>query len=168
MKTLIAYYSRTGENYRNGALCILNTGNTKIIADKIYENVDADLFEIQQESPYSKSYMTCIEEAKKDLTSNARPKLKRYLDTIDSYDMIYLAYPNYWGTMPMAVWTFLEHYDFRDKMIKPLCTHEGSGLGNSVDDIRKLCPQAKVLEALAIPGGQVNEADRRLKEWIKG
>lgn len=80
---------------------------------------------------------------------------------------MYLGYPNYWNTMPMAVFTFLEHFDFTGKEIRPFCTHEGSGMGNSVSDIRKLCPDAEVSQGLAIRGGSVKESEKAIKEWIE-
>ena len=110
----------------------------------------ADIFKIEQVNEYSKDYYTCTQEAQRDQKMNARPKLKHYLESIDDYDEIYLCYPNFWGTMPMAVWTFLENYDFSNKIIKPLCTHEGSGMGRSESDIKKLCPNAKIESGLAI------------------
>ena len=110
----------------------------------------ADNFKIEQVNEYSKDYYTCTQEAQRDQKTNARPELKHYLESIDDYDEIYLCYPNFWGTMPMAVWTFLENYDFSNKIIKPLCTHEGSGMGRSESDIKKLCPNAKIESGLAI------------------
>lgn len=110
----------------------------------------ADIFKIEQVNEYSKDYYTCTQEAQRDQKTNARPELKHYLESIDDYDEIYLCYPNFWGTMPMAVWTFLENYDFSNKIIKPLCTHEGSGMGRSESDIKKLCPNAKIESGLAI------------------
>lgn len=74
--------------------------------------------------------------------AGARPELREYPDSLEPYDTVYLGYPNYWGTMPMPVFTFLEHFDFSGKTIRPFCTHEGSGLGHSVEDIRRLCPGA--------------------------
>lgn len=81
--------------------------------------------------------------------------------------MIYLGYPNYWSTMPMAVFTFLEHFEFRGKEIRPFCTHEGSGMGNSINDIRKLCPNADVSHGLAIRGGVVERSQKEIETWIK-
>lgn len=121
---LIAYFSRAGENYRNGKLVTLTVGNTEIAAQKIAVMTGADLFKIDPLHQYSKNYRACTEEAKQELQSNARPGLKQYLDSIDSFNSIVLAYPNWWNTMPMPVWTFLEHYDFSGKVILPLCTHE--------------------------------------------
>jgi flavodoxin len=86
---------------------------------------------------------------------------------MDSYDVIYIGYPNWWGTMPMAVFTFLEEYDFSGKTIVPFCTHERSGMGRSERDIKKLCPNAKVLSGLAIRGGNVERADKDITNWLK-
>ena len=86
---------------------------------------------------------------------------------MDSYEVIYLGYPNWYGTMPMAVFTFLESYDFSGKTIVPYCTHEGSGMGSSERDIKKLCPKARVLPGLAIRGGSVDGADKDLSNWLK-
>ena len=91
-------------------------------------------------NPYSPVYMTCIEEAKKDLRAKARPELVSMPECIDEYDTVILAYLNYWGTMPMAVFTFLKAFDFSGKTILPLCTNEGSGLSGSERDIKKTCP----------------------------
>ena len=81
--------------------------------------------------------------------------------------MIYLGYPNYWNTMPMAVFTFLEQYDLTGKVIRPFCTHEGSGLGSSIQDIRKLCPQAEVTPGLALRGGSVEHSRQKIESWLQ-
>jgi flavodoxin len=86
---------------------------------------------------------------------------------MDSYDVVYIGYPNWWGTMPMAVFTFLDAYDFSGKTIVPYCTHEGSGLGSSKRDIKQLCSTAKVLAGLAIKGGAVGRADKDVANWLK-
>ena len=114
-KALIVYFSRTGENYVGGKIRRLEIGNTKIAAQMLQKATGADLFEIQMAQPCPDGYMACIQEAKKDLEENVRPQLVSFPDSIDGYDTIYLCYPNYWGTMPMAVWTFLEHFDFSGK-----------------------------------------------------
>ena len=166
-KALVAFYSRADENYVNGALKMLPVGNTEVAAGIIKELTGADMFKIEQAKPYSKGYNACIEEARADQRRDARPELRAYPDSLDDYDVIYLGYPNYWSTMPMAVFTFLEHFDFTGKTIKPFCTHEGSGMGSSVSDIKRLCPGAKVESGLAIHGGSVNRAEKNIKEWVK-
>lgn len=166
MTELIAYFSRNGNNYIKGAIQNLKIGNTEIAADTIHKVTGADIFKIDPLIPYSADYSECIEEAKEDLRRDARPELKTYLADIDMYNTIYLCYPNYWGTMPMPVFTFLEKYNFSGKIIKPLCTHEGSGMGNSEDDIKKLCPDSKIEKGLAILGYKVNNSEKAIKEWI--
>ena len=111
--------------------------------------------------------MTCIEEAKKDLREKARPELVASPDSIDAYDTVILAYPNYWGTMPMAVVTFLEGYDFTGKTILPLCTNEGSGMGSSERDIKKYAPGATVKNGLSIIGSDAADSGAKVKRWLK-
>lgn len=165
-KKLIAFYSRADENYVGGAIKKLEVGNTEVAAGIIHELTGAELFRIEQKQPYSKDYNECIEQAKADWKGNARPELKAYPKSIDDYDIIYLGFPNYCGTLPMAVFTFLEHYDFSGKTIKPFCTHEGSGMGSSENDIKKLCTNAKIEKGLAIIGGRVRSSEKDIKEWI--
>ena len=166
-KKLIAFYSRADENYVNGQIKKLEVGNTEVVASMICELTGADLFKIEQKEPYSKDYNECIAQAQADQRKNARPKLKKCLEKIDEYDVIYLGYPNYWSTMPMAVFTFLEQFDFSGKTIKPFCTHEGSGLGGSVSDIKKMCHAAKVENGVAIHGGGVKRSRKDIEKWIQ-
>ncbi|MCI5873490.1 MAG: flavodoxin [Clostridiales bacterium] len=165
--TLVVFYSRADENYVSGMLKQLDIGNTEVAAGIIRELTDGELFKLEQVQSYSKDYNECIAEAQADQKRNARPELKRYPDTIEGYDTIYLGFPNYWGTMPMAVFTFLEHFDFDGKIIRPFCTHEGSGMGSSVNDIKRLCPGAKVEEGLAIRGSSVKNSKKDIENWIK-
>lgn len=162
---LVAYYSRADENYVNGMLKNLEVGNTEIAARIIQEFTGADVFKIQQKVPYSKGYNDCIAEAQADQKNNARPAVLDLPDDLDGYNEIYLCYPNYWSTMPMAVFTFLEQYDFNGKIIKPLCTHEGSGLGCSVSDIKRLCPSATVKDGMAVQGSKVERCRKDIEKW---
>ena len=162
-KALIAYYSRADENYVNGAIKKLEIGNTEKASGIIRKITGAELFRIEQVKPYAKNYNECIAQAQEDQKRDARPELKQYPDSLEDYDVIYLGYPNYWSTMPMAVFTFLEHYDFTGKVIKPFCTHEGSGLGSSIRDIKKMCPTATVAEGLAIQGGSVDRSGKEIE-----
>lgn len=165
-KCLIAFYSRADENYVNGIIKNLDIGNTEVVAEFIRELTGADMFRIEQCRPYSKDYNECIVQAKDDQKRDARPELKCYPENIDNYDTIYLGFPNYWSTMPMAVFSFLEHFDFGGKTIKPFCTHEGSGMGRSVGDIKRLCPNAKVEQGLAVHGGSAGKSKKDIEKWI--
>ena len=166
-KTLIAFFSRADENYFGGAMRYVKVGNTEIVAGIIKEMIPADTFKIEMKDPYSPVYMTCIEEAKKDLRAKARPELVSMPESIDEYDTVILAYPNYWGTMPMAVFTFLEKFDFSGKTILPLCTNEGSGMGGSERDIRKACPGATVKKGLPITGSAAANSKSSVERWLK-
>ena len=157
-KSLIAYFSRKGNNYVGGSIVNLPIGNTEVIAKKIQGLTGSDLFQIQTVKSYPEDYTE---------TTKVAPELAAMVDDMDSYDVIYIGYPNWWGTMPMAVFTFLDSYDFSRKTIIPYCTHEGSGMGSSERDIKKLCPKAKVLSGLAIKGGTVGRADKDLANWLR-
>ena len=164
-KILIAYYSRRGENYVNGSIKKLPLGNTEVVAAKIKALLpEADMFQIDTVRHYSDSYMTCIEEAKQELREQARPEMKEKLESIDQYDTIILGYPNWWSTMPMVCYTFLESYDFSGKTIIPFCTNEGSGMGSSERFIKKLCPTANVLSGVPIHGAEAANADREAQQ----
>lgn len=165
-RELIAFYSRADENYVNGMLKPLKTGNTEVAAGIIRDLSGADLFKIEQAHPYAAGYNDCIAQAQEDQRRNARPELKSYPESLEGYDVIYLGYPNYWSTMPMAVFTFLEHFDFDGKTIRPFCTHEGSGMGSSVGDIKRLCPGATVEKGLAIRGSSVGQSKKDIEKWI--
>lgn len=165
---LICYYSRKGENYFGGAIKNLPKGNTEIVAEMICDAVGGDLFEIDTVKPYSKDYHTCTAEAQEELRADARPELKEYLDDMDDYDTIFVGYPNWWGTMPMAMFTFLEHYDLTGKTIIPFCTNEGSGMGRSESDLKRICQGAKIEKGLAIRGSEASKSGKKVSDWAKG
>lgn len=152
-KPLIVYYSWSG--------------NTKAIAQMIQELTTGDIYQIETRNPYPTDYNQTVDVAKQELRANTRPEFMEQNINIDNYDVIYLGYPNWWGTMPMVVHTFLESYDFSGKTIIPFCTHEGSGLGKSVRDITKLCPKAEVVNAIAFHGGSVAKAKGEVEKWLK-
>lgn len=119
MAALIAFYSRAGENYFGGAYRRISVGNTEKVAEMLADLTGGELYKIEQAEPYSDDYKTCVAQAREDWQKNARPAVLDLPDDLDAYDEIYLGYPNYCSTMPMAVYTFLEHYDFTGKTIHP-------------------------------------------------
>ncbi|GHV69587.1 flavodoxin [Spirochaetia bacterium] len=139
-KILVAYFSESG--------------NTRVVAQVIQNAVGADIFEIKTVQTYPKEYNPLIVLAQKEQRENARPALSTKVSNMDSYDIIFVGYPNWWGTMPMALFTFLEQYNFAGKTVIPFCTHNGSRLGSSVNDLKRLVPKAAVPEGLAIRGGR--------------
>ena len=167
MGILIAFYSRAGENYFGGARRRIAVGNTEKAAKMIADVTGGALYRIEQARPYSEDYDACTAEAKADLQKNARPEGLNLPADLDAYDEIYLGYPNYWGTMPMAVYTFLEHYDFAGKTIHPFCTHEGSGLSGTVRDIQQAAPGTVVTQGLAVRGSSVDGAEKMIEDWVR-
>jgi flavodoxin len=167
MKCLIAYYSRRGNNYVSGSVVNLPVGNTEVAATVIQKLTGGETFRIDTVKAYPADYTKTTELAQQELRQNARPELSGHVEDMSAYDLVFLGYPNWWGTMPMAVCTFLEEYDFSGKTIVPFCTNEGSGMGHSESDIRKLCPAAKVLSGLSIKGGSVRRAEGEISAWLK-
>ena len=164
-KSLVAFFSRAGENFFPEGMRYIEKGNTHIAAEILADLTGADLFEIKSAEGYSDVYRECAQKAKAEFDGNARPSLLHDID-VSGYDIIFLGFPNWCGTMPMPVWTFLEGHDFSGKVICPFCTNEGSGLANSVSDIEKLAPAAKIKGGLSIKGSRVQEARGELEKWL--
>jgi flavodoxin len=154
-KILIAYFSRTG--------------NTRHVANRIQPRVGGDVFELRTVHTYPQEYRATTEQAKREQETGFRPRLTAEVQNMAEYDTVFIGYPNWWGTLPMAFFTFLEKYDFSGKTLIPFCTHEGSRLGRGVADIRTLCPSSKILEGIALRGGSVrsDSAEREVAEWLR-
>lgn len=165
--TLIVYYSRKGENYWNGSIKNLSKGNTEIVAEMIADITGGDLFEVDTVKTYPADYYECIDEAKEELRRKDRPEVKEYKDDLEEYDTIYVGYPNWWGTMPMVMFTFLEHYDLTGKKIIPFCTNEGSGMGGSERDLKKICQGADVKSGLPIHGAEAAQSRSKVEAWVR-
>ena len=165
MAKLVVFYSRADENYFGGSYRRITVGNTEKAAKIVAEATGAELFKIEQKVPYSADYHICVAQAKKDLQAKARPELVSMPENMDTYDEVYLGFPNYWGTMPMAVYTFLEAFDWTGKTIYPFCTHEGSGLSDTAQDISQAARGAKVAKGLAIYGSSVDSAKKVIEGW---
>ena len=170
MAALIVFYSRAGENYFGGAYRRISVGNTEKVAEMLADLTGGELYKIEQAEPYSDDYKTCVAQAREDWQKNARPAVLDLPDDLDAYDEIYLGYPNYCSTMPMAVYTFLEHYDFTGKTIHPFCTHEGSGLSGTPANIADACPDAEVGEGLDLRGKTAQESPDEVQaavaDWL--
>lgn len=164
---LVIYYSRKGENYCRGGIKNLPKGNTEIVAEYIAKAVGGELFEVDTVKPYSDDYNTCTEEAKRELNANARPELKKYLDSLDVYDNIFVCGPCWWGTFPCAIFTQLERLDFTGKKVMAVMTHEGSGLGNSESDLKKMCKGVAFGAGIAVRGSDAASSESAVSEWAR-
>lgn len=165
-RCLIVYFSRKGNNHVNGNVVNLSVGNTEVAAKMIQKLTKADIFEIKAVHAYPEDYNECVNAAQDELHKNSRPELVNYLDSIDKYDYIFVGYPNWWGTIPMPVFTFLERYNFSGKTILPFCTNEGGGMGRSESDIKKICPTANIKRGLALLGSNVKNSAKDIECWI--
>lgn len=167
-KIITLFFSRRGWNYVNGSIVDLKRGNTEVCAEFVRKAVGGDLFEIVPDREYPADYTACTEVAREELRRREQVPVKEYLDNLEEYDVIFLGYPNWWGTYPMAVDTFLKHYDLRGKAIHPFCTNEGSGMGGSVRWIRQAAPGATVSEGLSVHGAEAGRSEQELARWAKG
>jgi flavodoxin len=160
-KILVAYFSWSG--------------NARTLAGQIAQVTGGDLFEIKTVTPYPSNYEECTRVARQEQDSNARPALSGNIANMAQYGTVFLCYPNWWGTLPMAVFTFLEAYDFSGKTIYPLVTHGGSRFGHSLDDIRSLSPRAVLGEGLDVSAFDRNPNDatrvtvpnRDVTSWLR-
>lgn len=144
---LVAYFSRADENYNVGTI---EKGNTQIIAEYIASEVGADSFHIETVKPYPADYDDCCDAAKQELADKARPEIQGVIENMEQYDIVFLGYPIWWGDMPMAVYTFMDSYDFSDKVVIPFNTHEGSSDSGTYSAIGSYLPNAQVLDGMAI------------------
>ena len=166
MRSLVIYFSRADENYFGGSMRYIEKGNTEVAAEFIKDIVGADLFKVERKVPYARDYQTCIDEAKQEQRNNELPEIKRCLKSIEDYDVIYIGGPIYWGTLPQPMFTQLTKLDYEGKIIMPFSTHEGSGLGSVVRDLKKICVGADIKEGLAINGSRVNSSKSAIEKWI--
>jgi flavodoxin len=151
------------------------SGNAKVLAGQIAQATGGDLFEIRTVTPYPNNYDDCIRVARQELDNNIRPAISGSVANMAQYNTVFLCYPNWWGTLPMAVFTFLEAYDFSGKTIYPLITHGGSRFGRSLDDLKRLAPRAVIGEGLEISAYDRNPNDaprvsapnRDVTSWLR-
>lgn len=165
-KSIVIYFSRKGETYVNGTIENRVKGNSEIAAEYIADELSAPLFEIKAKWQYSPKYYTLIEEAKEELRAPALPDIESFPD-LAPYDTVYLVYPCWWGKIPMPVATLLAHYDWNGKTIRPVCTHEGSGMGSTEFDCKKYAKGAAVTKGLPIHGAEVTNLENQIRRWAR-
>ena len=163
-KSLVVFFSHAGENYSVGNIKV---GNTKIVADYISEITGADQFEIVTHKYDGMKYTPLTELAQEEANNNERPPFEGTLENLDQYDTIFIGGPIWWGTYPMVMFTFFDTYDLNGKTIYPFTTHEGSGLGNVVSDIRRAYPKANVQKGFSIYGHEVRTNRAKVEKWLE-
>ena len=167
-KTLVAYYSRAGENYAGGGTEWLEVGHTKVMAGYIAEALSADTYEIVPAEAYPEGYDDCCDVALEEQRDDARPTIAGDLPDVAQYDTVFIGCPIWWGDEPMVVRTFVEGIDLSGKTIVPFTTHGGSGLGRVPDNLQAALPDARFLEAHAVAGTAVDGARDEVVSWAKG
>lgn len=153
-KILVAYFS--------------HSGNTREIARQIHERVGGDLFEVATVDAYPADYEAVVAQARREQSAGHRPTLRTGVKEIGRYDIVFVGYPNWCGTVPAPIVAFLTDHDLSGKTVIPFCTHEGSGLGRSEKDIARLCPRSAFLRGLAARGSNVKRAQSEVSAWLRG
>ena len=161
-KILVAYFSRTGEEYSIGNI---TKGNTEIVAEIIAQKTGGNLFEIKPATPYPDGYEDCKKIASREKATKARPEFVGGVENFSQYTAVFVGYPIWYGAYPQIIATFLERYDFAGKKIIPFCTHGGSGLSGTDQAISLACPSAKILSGFAIRGA-IAQRDRAQTEKL--
>lgn len=177
-KTLVVYFSQPetteAENMteeEDNSTVVINgevLGNTQYMAYVIAENTNADIFRIEAEKPYPTDHRTLVDLAADEKEQKARPAIKEQITNLDDYDTIFLGYPNWWGDMPMILYTFLESYDLSGKTVIPFNTHGGSGFSSTISTIRSLQPNSDVLDGLSISRNRIQDAEQEIVDWVNG
>ena len=142
------------------------SGNTENVAKSIQTQTNSDLFEIVPKTPYSDDYNTVVDLAQEEQKNNARPEIADVIENIEQYDVIYVGFPNWWGDMPMILYTFFDTYDLSSKTIAPFCTSGGSGLSNTVNEMKELEPNATVTSGLHIGSAASSNPDDAVSQWL--
>lgn len=146
---------------------VLSPGNAELIANWIAEETGGDLFSIKTQNKYSSDYDECLNQARKERDNNERPALVGRVNNINDYDVIFLGFPNWWYTCPMAVFTFVESYDLEGKTIIPFCTHGTGGLSRTIRDLKNILPEnCEVLEAIGVYRPEVKNSKNKVLDWL--
>lgn len=163
-KVLIVFFSHAGENYSVGNVKV---GNTKLVADEIQRLTGGDEFEVVAEKNYDMPYDALTRLAKEETENGEKPPFKGEVKNIDEYQTIFIGGPIWWGTYPQVMFTFFDKYDLNGKTIIPFSTHEGSGLGSVVSDLKSIYPNATFKEAFSIYGHETRKDLSKVSKWVK-
>lgn len=167
----LLHHSALAAEAEGGRMLIVyfsHSGNTRQLARLIQERTGADMVELKAVRPYPEDYNTVVEQARQEQSDNARPEISINLPDLGAYDTVFIGYPNWWGTLPMPFFTLLERVKFAGKNVIPFCTHEGSRFGRSESDLKRLCPDARILKGFEVRGSRVSGAGDDVSEWLNG
>ena len=164
-KSIVIFFSHAGDNYSVG---VIDTGNTKIVADYISEITGADQFEIVTHKYDGMAYTPLIELAKKEAAAGELPPYEGTAPDLSGYDTVFIGGPVWWGTYPQVMFTLFKDINLDGKTVIPFTTHEGSGLASCASDVRKAFPKAKVTGEFSIYGHEVRSGKAKVERWLKG
>lgn len=166
-KNLVVYFSMP-DNVDDSTVVIdgETLGNTQYMAYVIQETVGADIFRIEPETPYPTDHDELVDLASEEQSDNARPAIKDTIENFDTYENIFVGYPNWWGDMPMILYSFFDEYDFSGKTIIPFNTHGGSGFSGTISTIKELEPNAEVLDGKSISRNDIQDAEQEIVDWV--
>lgn len=167
-KNLVVYFSMP-DNVDDSTVVIdgETLGNTQYMAYVIQETIGADIFRIEPETPYPTDHDKLVDLAKEEQNDNARPKIKDRIENFDTYENIFVGYPNWWGDMPMILYSFFDEYDFSGKTIIPFNTHGGSGFSSTISTIKELELNATILDGKSISRNDIEGAEQEIIDWVK-
>ncbi len=166
-QTLVVYYSKPGETYTPDGIINLKKGNTQEVAERIQKLTNADIFRVETVKAYPDSHDKLIAVAKDELNAGARPAIQGDID-ISKYDTVYIGWPCWWGTLPMCMFTFIEKHDWTGKTVIPFTTHEGSGFGSGLRDLRNAVKGATVTKGLSLRGTAARTSDAQIEKFVTG
>lgn len=164
-KALVVFFSHAGDNYSVGNIKV---GNTKLVAQEIQKQTGADLFEIVPEKSYDMAYTPLTQLAKKEQEQGELPAFKGTVPDLKDYSVVFVGGPVWWGTYPQVMFTFFNQADLNGKTIYPFTTHEGSGLGRTVQDLKQLYPKADVKDGFSLYGHEAQKSMKKVDAWLKG
>lgn len=167
MKTLVVYFSRTGENSVRGEIEYINKGFTEIVAEKIANYTGGELYKLDPVNPYPVSYQECVLRARREEADNSSVAFKDPKENLDEYDVIYVGFPNWYRSYPRIVATFLRRYSFLGKVIKPFCTNEEGAFGIGELELKGTVKGAIIKDGFAVRGHDAEKCDEQLKKWIE-
>lgn len=166
LNPVVVFFSRAGENFINGKPQKISIGNTAVLAHKIAEHLNCQLIQLEEVELYPERYDGTVSRAELEKKESKRVAYHDLDIDRSEVDALFLGYPNWWGSYPRIIATFLEDFNTDGLDIYPFCTHEGSAFGSSLDELKKQCPKAKIHCGLPVRGSRVERSDIAIENWL--